>query len=194
MRPADVERERVDEALRDAPSGIDDGWNKLVPKPDAQPRRIDVNTPGNPAVHLHRGPLQMAGRLITSWPLADTLAILIVLLQIPPTVLSIIQFLYATLTLIPHVLPSTSMAGFGGFFGDVLDGAGHVPSLTMMLLADIVVFSLWLSLWTPAQNLTLELAQAIIAASLGGRADDSDSGIRNTVICVGRCTSRRRHM
>lgn len=182
---ADADAERVNEALRDAQSHGEDTWTRPIPKPDMPPRRIDVNAPGNPAVHLHRGPLQIAARLISSWPLADTLAILVVLLQIPPTVLSVIQFLYASLTLVPHVLPSTSMAGFGAFFGDVFDGAGHVPSVTMMLLADIVVFALWLSLWTPAQNLTLELAQAVIAASLGGRADDGDSGIGNTVICVG---------
>ncbi|KAI9751297.1 MAG: hypothetical protein M1815_001261 [Lichina confinis] len=181
--PADKEVGLVKRASQHAQSDTaHDGWARSMAKPEITPRRIDVNAPGNPAVHRQqRGPFHRATRLIASWPLVDTLAILIILLQTPPASLTAIQLLYATMTLAPHV---SSSASFGPY-GDSFASAGSASSLTAMLLADIAVFAVWLCLWTPAQNLFVEFAHAVIATSLGGRSDDRDSGIKSAVVCVG---------
>ena len=181
--PADKEAGLVRRACHDAQSDTaHDGWARLMAEAEVTPRRIDVNAPGNPAVHRQqRRPFHRATRLIASWPLVDTLAILIILLQTPPASLTAIQLLYATMTLAPHVSSSASFGPYGDSFG----GTGSASSLTAMLLTDIAVFSVWLCLWTPAQTLLVEFAHAVIAASLGGRSDDRDSGIKSTVVCVG---------
>ena len=64
-------------------------------------RRIDVNSAKNPAVHRDTSSLSILITVLRSCPLYDTIAILIVLLQIPPTFLTIIHLLFATLTFVP---------------------------------------------------------------------------------------------
>lgn len=177
----DVDREDPDGPHLDPRQASPQNWTSRRPGASVgPPRRIDVNAPGNPAVHVQAGPLHLATRIIAACPLADTLAILIVLLQLPPALLTVVQFLYAALTFVHHSAPSLSLGPFSDFF----DSAGVMPSMGTIVLADLAVFVAWLLLWNPAQNLALELAQAVIAASLGGRYDDGDAGPRNTVICA----------
>ncbi|KAI9886696.1 MAG: hypothetical protein M1823_001472 [Watsoniomyces obsoletus] len=144
-----------------------------------QTRRIDVNGPGNPAVHVERGPVNLASRIIRASPLADTLAILMVLLQMPQTLLNILQFLYAFWAFVPWL---TSMFPPLTWLFDFLLGAEGAPSVATILVADFIMGCTWMCLWTPLQDLILDLIQAIIAGSWGGRSDDNDGGIRNTGI------------
>jgi hypothetical protein len=66
----------------------------------------------------------------------------------------------------------------------MLDFSAGAPSLATMLLADVIALAGWLFLWTPAQNLAVDLAQAVIAASFGGGTEDKDGSISNTIICI----------
>ncbi len=142
-----------------------------------QPRRIDVNAPGNPAVHIERGRLHLVSRIIRACPLADTLALLMVLLQIPPTVINLIQILYAMGTLVPSL---TSIFPSLTWLADFMGGSEGAPSIPTIILADIIMLCIWMFLWTPLQDLMLDLVQAVMAASWGGRSHENDSGIKKT--------------
>jgi hypothetical protein len=67
-------------------------------------------------------------------------------------------------------------------FHEILLGTGSSPSLQTILTVDLFILLLFIPLWTPAQNIALDLAQAVIAMSLGGAAA-SKGGTTNSVLC-----------
>ena len=145
-------------------------------------RRIDVNAAKNPAVHRDVGPLSLALTVLRSCPLYDTIAILIVLLQIPPTFLSIIHFLFATLTFVAsfdvgHFWNKSSRIYSKGHLG--------TPSLATIVVVDLVVLLVWLFLWSPLQDIALDLAQTVIALTLGGGTSGREAGMNNVLVCFG---------
>lgn len=144
-------------------------------------RRIDVNAAKNPAVHRDAGPVSLALTVLQSCPLYDTIAILIVLLQIPPTFLSIIHLLFATLTFVP---PSFS-AGSGLNFTDIFEGTLGTPSVATIVVVDLLVLLVWLFLWAPLQDIALDLAQTVIALTLGGGTGGREAGMKNVLVCFG---------
>lgn len=143
-------------------------------------RQIDVTSAKTSAVN-HRDPFSFALTVLRSCPLWDTLAILIVLLQIPPTFLSMIHLLFATLTFVP---PS-SVATSGVSFTDILQGTLGTPSFGTIFLIDMVVLLVWLFLWSPLQDIALDLAQTVIALTLGGGTSGREAGMRNVLMCFG---------
>jgi len=110
------------------------------------------------------GPLEHLSTVLSSLPLQDTIAILIVLLQIPPTFLSIVHLLFATLTFVPP--SSTALSALS--FPDILNGTLGTPSVATIFFVDAVVLLVWLFLWSPLQDIALDLAQTVIALTLGG--------------------------
>ncbi|EKD21080.1 uncharacterized protein L3040_000881 [Drepanopeziza brunnea f. sp. 'multigermtubi'] len=140
-------------------------------------RQINVNAAKNPAVH--HDALSFALTVLWSCPLWDTLAILIVLLQIPPTFISIIHLLFATLTFVP---PSTA-ATSGLSFTDILQGTLGTPSVGTIFLIDVIVLMVWLFLWGPLQDIALDLAQTVIALTLGGGTSGKGAGTKNVLWC-----------
>ncbi|KAI6246186.1 putative ubiquitination network signaling protein acrB [Erysiphe necator] len=144
-------------------------------------RQIDVNATKNLAVHRDLGHLSFAITILRSCPLSDTLAILIVLLQIPPTFLSIIQLLFVTLTFVP----STSVATSGLSNPEFLQGTIGTPTLTTILFLDFAVLLIWLFFWTPMQEMALDMAQAVIAITLGGASSYKGAGIKIFFWCFG---------
>lgn len=146
-------------------------------------RRIDVNAAKNPAVHRDLGPLGFALTVLRSCPLYDTIAILIVLLQLPPTFLSLIHLLFATLTFVPPSNPAASALSFS--FTDIFEGTMSTPSIASILLIDGLVLLIWIFLWSPLQNIALDLAQSVIALTLGGGASGRDAGLNNVMVCLG---------
>ena len=142
-------------------------------------RRIDVNAAKNPAVHRDLGPMSLVLTVLRSCPLYDTIAILIVLLQIPPTFLSIIHILFATLTFVP---PSNSTTT-GISFSDIFEGTLGTPSLATIVFVDIFVLLVWLFLWGPIQDIVLDLAQTVIALTLGGGTSGKEAGMNNVLVC-----------
>ena len=144
-------------------------------------RRIDVNASKNPAVHRDSGPLGLAFTVLRSCPLYDTIAILIVLLWIPPTFLTFIHVLFATLTFVP---PSLS-TGSGISFSEIFEGTLGTPSIATIVVVDVIVLLVWLFLWTPAQDIALDLAQTVIALTLGGGTSGREAGMKNVLVCFG---------
>ncbi|KAI9777938.1 MAG: hypothetical protein M1839_008473 [Geoglossum umbratile] len=147
-------------------------------------RRIDVNASKAPGVHDSRA-MSLPATVLASAPLADTIALLIILLQIPPTFLTIIHVLFATLTFVPPTAgsPLSSFSSFSDFF----QGSNGTPSLSTVILADIVIGAFSVLLWPTAREYVFDLAQAVIALSLGGgyTGKGGNGGFKNAAVCAG---------
>ena len=150
-----------------------------APPPTALTR---ANTGGSktPPVNM----LTITATILSSCPLRDVLAILIILLQLPPTVLTVVQFLFATLTFVPPQAgtPLSALSAFPSFT-DIFQGSGGTPSLFTIVFADALILLLWLVLWVPVQNFFLDLAQAVIAIALGGAAAGKNGTTNSIFIC-----------
>lgn len=142
-------------------------------------RKIDVNAAKNPKVH-DNNIFNLALTILRSCPLGDTIAILIFLLSLPPTLLTLTNALFAVLTFMPPAgsfsLPTT--------LSDIFQGSGGTPSLATIVLTDIIGLVLWLVMWTPVQFLGLELAQAVVATTLGGGSSNKHGGSDSTLFCM----------
>lgn len=143
-------------------------------------RKIDVNAARNLGTH-DNGALHFAYTVLRSCPLGDTIAILIFLLSLPPTFIALTNGLFAVLTFMP---PAGSFSSFPTTFSDVFQGSGGTPSLATIALTDIIGLILWLILWAPFQTLALELAQAMVATTLGGGNSSKNGGSDSTLLCM----------
>ncbi|KAL6715600.1 hypothetical protein ACLMJK_006561 [Lecanora helva] len=142
-------------------------------------RKIDVSSAKSPLAY-ENSILHFALTILRSCPLGDTIAILIFLLSIPPTLLTFTNALFAILTFITptgaSALPTT--------FSEIFQGSGGTPSLATIFLTDIIGLILWLVMWTPVQSLSLELAQAVVATTLGGGTASKKKGSDRTLLCM----------
>ncbi|KAE9379699.1 hypothetical protein N431DRAFT_326887 [Stipitochalara longipes BDJ] len=139
-------------------------------------REIDVNS----VKKSHSlGSLDQFSTVLKSLPLYDTLAILIVLLQVPPTFLSIVHLLFATLTFVPP--SSTSLSTLN--FPDILNGSFGAPSVATIFFVDALVLLIWVFLWSPLQDIALDLAQMVIALTLGGGVSGREAGVKSVLCC-----------
>lgn len=143
-------------------------------------RRIDVNAVKDPSVQENTI-FNLALTILRSCPLGDTIAILIFLLSLPPTLLSVTNALFAVLTFMP---PAGTFSSIPTTFNDVFQGSGGAPSLATILVTDALGIVLWLVAWSPLQALGLELAQAVVATTLGGGNSNKSSGSDSTLFCM----------
>ncbi|KAL8721077.1 MAG: hypothetical protein Q9225_002149 [Loekoesia sp. 1 TL-2023] len=148
--------------------------------PEHNHRRIDVNAAKGPSVQDNTV-FNLALTILRSCPLGDTIAILIFLLSLPSTLLSVTNALFAVLTFMP---PAGSFSSIPTTFNDVFQGSGGAPSLATILVTDALGIVIWLVAWTPMQTLGLELAQAVVATTLGGGNSSRSSGSDSTLFCM----------
>ncbi|KAH9901822.1 hypothetical protein F4778DRAFT_737776 [Xylariomycetidae sp. FL2044] len=146
--------------------------------PEESYRRIDVNATKNANVHRDSGPLatlEFAMTVLRSCPLQDTLAILIILMQLPSVALSGIYMVFTLLTFV---------SSNGLTFSDIFEWNLGAPSLATVICVDGIVLLIWLFLWGPIQHVMLDLAQMVIALGLGGGSSSRDGGsMKNSLIC-----------
>lgn len=142
--------------------------------------KIDVNAARNPAVHDDSA-VHLALTILRSCPLGDTLAILIFLLWLPPTFLTLVNFVFAIIT---FMAPTGSFSSFPNTFSDIFQGSGGTPSLATICLTDVLGVAFWLVMFTPVQTFALELAQAIVATRLGGGYSSKSGGSEHTLLCM----------
>lgn len=143
-------------------------------------RRIDVNDAKNNNVHRDPGPLDMALTVLRSCPLHDTLAILIILMQVSPVALTTIYMLFTFLTFVPPVTTSSGLS-----ITEIFDGNQGTPSLTTLLCMDVIMLGIWLFLWAPVQQFITDLAQVVISLTLGGGGSSRQGTANNIFLCVG---------
>jgi len=142
-------------------------------------RRIDVNAAKIPMVH-DNSIWHLALTILRSCPLGDTIAILIFLLSLPPTLLTVTNALFAVLTFITP----TGASSLPTTFHEIFQGSGGTPSLATIFLTDVIGLILWLVIWTPMKTLSIELAQAVVATTLGGGTASKKKGSDRTLLCM----------
>ncbi|KAL2444195.1 Ubiquitination network signaling protein acrB [Exophiala dermatitidis] len=142
-----------------------------------QQRRGEMSS-SKPKAPQELSALQIASTIIRSRPACDTVSLLIVLLALPSMILTIVQALFASLTLMPGGGAPVSFLSLL----DIFQGSAGAPSITTMVVVDVICFGLWVCLWTWAQNFALDLAQIQIAITLGNGSSGKNG--RANVICV----------
>lgn len=146
-----------------------------------QPEKASSSTFKRSGSNASVNPLQLASTILKSCPMYDTIAILIFLLQLPPMVLTLVQFLFASLTFMP---PSGASSGSLTSNFDIFQGPAGTPSLGTMIAMDGFCLLFWgLFMWTWAQNFALDLAHVQVAITLGGGGSGKDGGVN--AMCVG---------
>ena len=159
-------------------------------------RRINVDTSAACANHTGKAssplpsstaaemnPLHLTLTVLRACPLQDTLAILIFLLSLPPTMMSIINGVFLALT---FVWPAGSFTSLPTLTDIVSAPGTGAPSFIVVVLLDAVTCFLH-SLFAPSiQTLFLDYAQAMIATTLGGRTGSQRAGSATdlTMPCV----------
>jgi ubiquitination network signaling protein AcrB len=162
---------------------------------DAQdgPAGQEANGLGDAAQHWHGAStsknkssrdfnhLQVMSSILKSSPACDTVAILISLLALPSMILTIVQALFASLTLMPPsgVSPGSLLTLF-----DVFQGSAGAPSLGTMAIVDAICFGLWFCLWNWARNFALDLAQVQIAITLGSGSAGKSSTVNTACFAI----------
>ena len=94
----------------------------------------------------------------------DVIAMLLLLLQLPPACLTFIQALFASTSLIPS--NGFSIWSVSSLF-DASQAPVGTPSLGTTIVLDILCLAAWFCLWEWARYFTFDLAQVQIAVSLG---------------------------
>lgn len=116
---------------------------------------------------------QLANTILRSRPACDTVSLLIVLLALPSMILTIVQALFASLTLMPGGGAPVSLFSLL----DIFQGSAGAPSVHTIAAVDVIGFALWICLWNWAQNFALDLAQIQIAITLGNGNSGKTGGV-----------------
>lgn len=146
------------------------------------PLKIDVDAAGKGAYRQHRGALALAKTVITTCPLVDVIAMLILLLQLPTGIITIVHFLFAAITFMP-TSATTSLSNLPSVREFLADSAGG-PTVPVIILLDAVCFVIFLMLMVPMQNITLDLAQAVVAIAFSGAAASKGGPTNSIMTCA----------
>lgn len=145
-------------------------------------RKIDIKPSGSRS--------KMSGAtVLSSFPLLDSITLLIIFLQLPSTVLTIIHFLFATMTFVPPsttLLSASTVSSLPSFTTLLLQGSAGSPSILTVIVADILVAIISIFLWPSARALLIDFAQAVMAISLGaGNTGQTGGTLKNAAVCAG---------
>ena len=184
FQPAEDDGNRHSQSLPESLEIPSSGTNYTNGSVEHAHRKIDVNAAKNPLVH-DSNIWHLALTILRSCPLSDTLAILIFLLSLPPTMLTLTNALFAVLTFITP----TGSSSVPTSIADVFQGSGGTPSLATIIVTDVFGLMLWLIICTPMQTLCIELAQAVVATQLGGGNASKKKGSDRTLLCMGIVTA-----
>ncbi|KAM0716097.1 hypothetical protein Q7P37_008611 [Cladosporium fusiforme] len=132
--------------------------------------------------------LAIVSTILTYYPLRDAISILILLLSLPPTLVLVIQTLFASLTFVPPTagISLSTLPNVKDMFN--ASSLGY-PALATILLVDLIFYLCWLPVWKPMQTMFLDLSQTVIAVSLSGAASSNGGPTYSiltcsTVVCV----------
>lgn len=146
-------------------------------------RKIDINP------STDKSKVTGGGTVLSSFPLLDSITLLIIFLQLPSTVLTIIHFLFATMTFVPPsatLLSASTASSLPSFTTLLLQGSAGSPSILTVLVADILVAIISIFLWPSARTLLIDFAQAVMAISLGaGNTGQTGGTLKNAAVCAG---------
>lgn len=129
------------------------------------------------------GPISAVSTILAYYPLRDAISILILLLSLPPTLVLVIQTLFASLTFVPPTagISFSTLPNIREMFN--ASNLGY-PALATILIVDLIFWVCWLPLWKPAQSLLLDLSQAVVAVSLSGAAASTGGPTYSIATCT----------
>ncbi|KAK6355275.1 hypothetical protein TWF696_004388 [Orbilia brochopaga] len=153
-----------------------------------QKRMIDLDNPV-PSVSASDGYYKT---ILSSWPLIDSLTLLIILLQLPTTLFTLVHLLFASLSFVPHNLtllgpnPAPPTFNYGAISNYIFQGQQGGPSVLTIIISDVIMAIVSMLLWPSARTFLVDLAQAVIALTLGaGSSGPGNSGaMRNAAVCA----------
>ena len=165
--------------------------NQADEQPTAQPTRVSRRVSEALAYKTSitssaSSTLALAATILSSCPLRDAIAILILLLSLPPTLIITIHTLFASLTFVPPATANLSWNTFTSFppVGDWFHAtAAGGPSIFTMLTADAVMTLTYLCSPLFAQNVYVDLCQAVIAISLSGATAGKGGPANSVAFC-----------
>ncbi|KAI4717280.1 hypothetical protein E4T48_06538 [Aureobasidium sp. EXF-10727] len=123
--------------------------------------------------------------ILSACPLSDAIAILILLMSLPPALVMLIHSLFASLTFVPPTA-GVSLSSWNGmpaladWFHATSAGG---PSLFTILFTDAVMTVIYLCSGLFLQNIYLDLGQAVIAISLSGATAAPDRSGQSVAAC-----------
>ncbi|KAK4611850.1 putative ubiquitination network signaling protein acrB [Fulvia fulva] len=131
------------------------------------PPAVDNN--GKAYVAPARGTLSAVSTILTYYPLRDAISILILLLSLPPTLVLVIQALFASLTFVPPTagISLSTLPNIKEMFNSSNFG---YPAMFTIFMVDVLFWVCWSVVWKPVQNIFLDLSHAVVAVSLSGAA------------------------
>ncbi|KAK5045830.1 hypothetical protein LTR84_008923 [Exophiala bonariae] len=144
-----------------------------------QTRRNDAASARSKSI-LDVNALQLASTILRSRPACDTVSLLIVLLALPSMILTIVQALFASLTLMPGGGAPVSLFSLL----DIFQGSAGAPSAHTIAAVDVIGFALWICLWNWAQNFALDLAQVQIAITLGNGNSGKNGSVTTSCLAA----------
>ena len=151
---------------------------------DHSHRRIDITTMKKSEMPRDHGPLGTVMTVVRSCPAVDTLAILVLLSQLGPIILSAVYMLFTFLTFVPSAAPTSFNSLSVATVKDVLQESTFKLSFLTVLLVDTIIFLVWLFLSDSGQNLVLGASKAVIALTLGGGIGALGGGWKNIIVCA----------
>lgn len=121
--------------------------------------------------------------VLPSHPVLDTIMILLIILQLPSLLLTILQAVFAMKTFgrLPTPTPGSPLT----LTTILLQGKDGGPSILTVVVTDIAVALFSMFLWPSARQYLIEFAQAVMAITIGA-GDCSQSGVlKNAAVCFG---------
>ncbi|KAK5132864.1 hypothetical protein LTR08_008580 [Meristemomyces frigidus] len=153
------------------------------PALSAPPSVEILAAPSRPSQLHAAGTVSSVSTILAYYPLRDAIAILILLLSLPPTLVLVIQTLFASLTFVPPTagISLSTLPSIKEMFN--ASNLGY-PALATILIVDLIFWVCWLPVWKPVQIILLDLSQAVVAVSLSGAA----SSTGGTTYSIATCT------
>ncbi|KAK5107415.1 hypothetical protein LTR62_001276 [Meristemomyces frigidus] len=168
--------------------GVDmvDNTNETPSAMGSCPEAADPATTRRTSLSQAGGPMSTIATILYYYPLHDAISILILLLSLPPTLVLVIQTLFASLTFVPPTagISLSTLPNVKEMFN--ASNLGY-PALATILIVDCIFWGVWITLWPSLQNVFLDFSHAVIAVSLSGAAASSGGptySIATTVLTV----------
>lgn len=137
------------------------------------------------ATQVH-GAIGFTSHILAACSMRDAIAILILLLSLPPTLLLTVQTLFASLTYVP---PTAGLAWAPAFHWPTLADCFHAtasggPSPFTIVMLDAIISILYLIFPHYMQNALMDIGQAIVAISLSGASAGPTGSADSICFCL----------
>lgn len=182
--PEGTERERTASEASIEEVGPCRGMADNTHEPTSAAPSVEVSSSAGSRTNYPRtgGTLSAIATILTYYPLRDAISILILLLSLPPTLVLVIQALFASLTFVP---PSASISLSAMNIKEMFNASNlGYPALATILIVDLIFWAIWLPVWKPVQSIFLDLSQAVIAVSLSGAAASTGGPTYSIATCT----------